>query len=69
MTTSTTQEPAPGTKDPDEVLKGAKAIGAELGLTEDQAFYQLEKGRIRGARKMGRLWIGTRRNVRQTVEA
>jgi hypothetical protein len=55
----------PATKDPDEVLKGAEEIGAELGLTERQAYYHLEKGNIRGVRKMGRLWIGTRRNIRQ----
>jgi len=65
--TRPTRNSAVGTKDPDEVLRGAKAIGAELNLTEQQAFYHLEKGHIRGARKMGRLWIGTRRNIRQSA--
>jgi hypothetical protein len=59
------QNPIPATKDPDEVLKGAEEIGAELGLTARKAYYHLEKGHIRGVRKMGSLWIGTRRNIRQ----
>jgi hypothetical protein len=57
----------PTAKDPDEVLRGAKAIGAELKLTEQQAFYHLEKGNIPGARKLGRTWIATRRNIRQVA--
>ena len=52
-------------KDPDQVLKGADEIGAELGLSKRKAYYHLEKGHIRGVRKMGSLWIGTRRNIRQ----
>src|SRR5882762_8601265 len=59
------QNPIPATKDPDEVLKGAEEIGAELGLSKRKAYYHLEKGHIRGVRKMGSLWIGTRRNIRQ----
>ncbi len=55
----------PATKDPDQVLKGAEEIGAELGLSKRKAYYHLEKGHIRGVRKMGSLWIGTRRNIRQ----
>jgi hypothetical protein len=57
----------PATKDPDEVLRGAEAIGAELGLTARQAFYHLEHGNIRGVRKLGRMWIGTRRNIREAT--
>jgi hypothetical protein len=59
------QNPIPATKDPDEVLTGAEEIGAELGLSKRKAYYHLEKGHIRGVRKMGSLWIGTRRNIRQ----
>jgi hypothetical protein len=59
------QNRIPATKDPDEVLKGAEEIGAELGLSKRKAYYHLEKGHIRGVRKMGSLWIGTRRNIRQ----
>jgi hypothetical protein len=59
------QNPIPTTKDPDEVLNGAEKIGAELGLSKRKAYYHLEKGHIRGVRKMGGLWIGTRRNIRQ----
>ena len=67
--TAPTQNSASGAKDPDEVLRGAKAIGAEIKLTEQQAFYHLEKGNIPGARKLGRTWIATRRNVRQVAGA
>jgi hypothetical protein len=63
------QNPPPAAKDPDEVLRGAKAIGAELKLSEQQAFYHLEKGNIPGARKLGRTWIATRRNVLQVAGA
>jgi hypothetical protein len=59
------QNPIPATKDPDEVLNGAEEIGAELGLSKRKAYYRLEKGHIRGVRKMGSHWIGTRRNIRQ----
>jgi hypothetical protein len=39
-----------------QMFWGAKAIGAALNLTERQAFFQLEAGRIPGARKFGRNW-------------
>jgi hypothetical protein len=39
-----------------DLIWGAKAIGIVLNLDERQAFYQLEAGRIPGARKWGRKW-------------
>jgi hypothetical protein len=39
-----------------QMIWGAAAIGAVLNLTERQAFFQLEAGRIPGARKFGRNW-------------
>ena len=39
-----------------DLIWGAKAIGARLNLDEQQAFRQLEAGRIPGARKWGRKW-------------
>jgi hypothetical protein len=63
--TASIQALNPANKDPDEVLQGAEEIGAELGLSKRKAYYHLEKGHIRGVRKMGSLWIGTRRNIRQ----
>jgi len=39
-----------------QMVWGAAAIGAALNLTERQAFFQLEAGRIPGARKFGRNW-------------
>jgi hypothetical protein len=69
MATPTLQYPV-DTKDPDEVLRGAEAIGAVLGSNKHQAFHHLKQGHIRGVRKMGRLWIGIRRNIiLQTVSA
>jgi len=48
-------------------LWGAKAIGDELGLSERKAFYLLEKGLI-PARKIGRIWVSTRKELRSLVE-
>jgi hypothetical protein len=59
--------PTKSAKDPDEVLRGAKAIGEELKLTPQQAFYHLSRGHIPGARKLGRCWIATRRNILQVA--
>jgi hypothetical protein len=39
-----------------DMIWGAKAIGARLNLSPREAFYQLEVGRIPGARKWGRKW-------------
>ena len=39
-----------------DLIWGAKAIGARLNLSPREAFYQLEAGRIPGARKWGRKW-------------
>jgi hypothetical protein len=39
-----------------QMIWGARSIGAVLNLTERQAFFQLEAGRIPGARKFGRNW-------------
>jgi hypothetical protein len=40
----------------DKLVWGAKAIGTVLNLDPRQTFYQLEAGRIPGARKWGRKW-------------
>ncbi len=48
-------------------LWGAKAIGDELGLPERKAFYLLEKGLL-PARKIGRIWVSTRKQLRALVE-
>jgi hypothetical protein len=47
----------------DEKIRGAAAIGRELDITTQQAFYGLERGYI-PADKYGRLWITTRRRLR-----
>jgi hypothetical protein len=62
-----TQNPAPA-RDPDEVLKGAEAIGAVLKLNRQQTYYHLEQGHIPGARKLGRCWIATRRNILKVAD-
>ena len=54
---------------PDEIdlIWGAKAIGAALNLDERQAFYQLESGRIPGARKWGRKWSASGAVLRRVL--
>jgi hypothetical protein len=51
--------------DDDKLIWGAKAIGEYLGLDPRQTFYQLEAGRIEGARKWGRKWSAPGRILRR----
>jgi hypothetical protein len=44
---------------------GAKAIGEELGLTTAEAYYKLEAGHIRSARKCGKQWVADRHDLRR----
>jgi hypothetical protein len=48
-------------------LRGAKAIGAFIGLNSRQTFYLLTKGEI-PAKKIGGRWIATRQRLRRLVE-
>lgn len=50
-----------------DLIWGAKAIGARLNLTQREAFYQLEAGRIPGARKWGRKWSVSGAVLRQVL--
>jgi hypothetical protein len=50
-----------------DLIWGAKAIGAALNLDERQAFYQLESGRIPGARKWGRKWSASGAVLRRVL--
>ena len=43
-----------------DVLWGTKAIAAELGLGQRQAYYALERGLI-PATKRGRRWVASRK--------
>ena len=52
--------------DPDRVLWGAKAIGAEVDRTERQAFYLLEVGLLPGT-KIGKTWTSTPRRLREHI--
>ena len=36
---------------------GAKAIGQSINRSERQAWYLLKKGKIHGARKVGKKWV------------
>jgi hypothetical protein len=42
-----------------DIVWGAAAIGAVIGLNERQAFYRLERGQI-PARKFGDAWVTSR---------
>jgi hypothetical protein len=50
-----------------DLIWGAAAIGALLNLTERQAFFQLEAGRIPGARKWGRKWSASGAVLRRVL--
>jgi hypothetical protein len=52
-----------------DLIWGAKAIGIVLNLDERQAFYQLEAGRIPGARKWGRKWSAPSLSPKRTMNA
>jgi hypothetical protein len=62
---STTAAPHPHSRDNDSLVWGAKRIGEYLNLDPRQAFYQLEAGRIPGARKWGRKWAAPGKVLRQ----
>ncbi len=47
------------------LIWGAKKIGIALNLDPRQAMYQLEAGRIEGARKFGRKWAAPGRILRR----
>jgi hypothetical protein len=49
----------------DTLVWGARAIGLELNLPSQKTFYQLERGRIEGAFKMGDRWAAPRRKLRR----
>lgn len=48
----------------EDLLIGAEAIAAELGISMRKAFYWLERSLI-PARKTGRTWVASRRRLRQ----
>jgi hypothetical protein len=54
--------------DGNEIIWGAEAIGAAIGLNKRQAFHALETGKLRGARKLGRKWCITRQNLLSNFE-
>jgi hypothetical protein len=41
----------------DRLLNGAKEIAERTGRTERETFYQLKKGYIKGATKIGTQWV------------
>jgi hypothetical protein len=59
-------EPNAG-KDEIDLIWGAKAIGARLNLSPREAFYQLEAGRIPGARQWGRKWSASGAVLRRVL--
>src|SRR5262249_44515194 len=47
----------------DDIIWGAAAIAAEIGLSQRQVFWHLENGRL-PARKVGRIWVASRQQLR-----
>jgi len=60
-------KPNPSDDDEIQMIWGAAAIGAALNLSPREAFYQLEAGRIPGARKWGRSWGASRVVLRRVL--
>jgi hypothetical protein len=48
----------------DDIIRGADAIGAFIGLDPRQTFYNLQRGVI-PATKEGRLWVTTKSRLRR----
>jgi hypothetical protein len=51
-----------------DLIRGARAIAAELNETERRTQYLLETGQI-PAGKSGRVWIASRRRLREHYQA
>jgi hypothetical protein len=49
----------------DDVLRGAKNIGDEIGETEKRVYYLFGRGLLHGVGKQGGLLIGSRRRLRE----
>jgi hypothetical protein len=49
-----------------DLIWGAAAIGAEIGVGERKAFYMLERHLI-PRRKIGGLWVASRRELRTAL--
>jgi hypothetical protein len=52
--------------DGDEILWGAAAIAAEIGLTSRATFHLLSKGEL-PARKVGARWVASRARLRAYI--
>jgi hypothetical protein len=48
-----------------DIIWGAAAIAGELGCSRSKAYYLLEKGLIKSARKVGDQWQATRSGLRR----
>lgn len=57
-----------GHADGNEIIWGAEAIGAAIGLSKRQTFHLLETEQLKGAKKIGRRWCITRRNLSANFE-
>lgn len=52
----------------DDLLYGAAAIAAELGLRKHQAIWRLNHGQL-PARRLGRVWVASRAALRAHMTA
>ena len=48
-----------------DLIWGAEGIGKEMGRNRRQTFHLLEKGLIRGAKKVGGRWVAERGKLRE----
>jgi hypothetical protein len=49
-----------------DLIWGAAAIGAEIGVGERRAYYLLDRGHI-PARRVGSIWCASRRQLRDAL--
>jgi hypothetical protein len=48
---------------------GVAAIAARLGRTPRQVYHMLSKGRLKGAIKIGWLWVMTERSIQRNLSS
>jgi predicted DNA-binding transcriptional regulator AlpA len=51
------------------VIWGAQAIGEILGLSDWQTWRRLNKGQIPSARKIGSIWVASKREIERLSES
>ena len=59
----------PSTPVPSEIIWGAQQIGAIIGKGERATFHMLERGLLKGVRKLGSQWCTRRTDLLKNFDA